>query len=103
MSQVKRFVTTCDCMSETAWGDYVRHSDYAALEVERDNLRTANQRLEGEVARLREVMQAAYDSDPQVPHPATAVKVSEGRKMCIYRMRKLLKAALSTANGEVTE
>ena len=38
MSQVKRFVTTCDCMSEAAWGDYVRHSDYAALEAECERL-----------------------------------------------------------------
>jgi hypothetical protein len=41
MSQVKRFVTTCDCVSEADWGDYVRHSDYAALEAECVRLREA--------------------------------------------------------------
>ncbi len=46
MSGVKRYGPTCDCMSEMSWGDYVKASDY-------DTLRTANQRLEGEVARLR--------------------------------------------------
>lgn len=34
MSEVTRYVTTCDCMSEAAWDDYVRHDDYAALEDE---------------------------------------------------------------------
>jgi len=29
---VKRYVTTCDCMSEASWGDYVRHSEYEALQ-----------------------------------------------------------------------
>lgn len=33
---VKRYVTTCDCMSEAGWGDYVRHDDYARLEQECD-------------------------------------------------------------------
>lgn len=39
MSEVKRYVVTCDCISEAAWGDYVRHTDYAALEAERDHLK----------------------------------------------------------------
>lgn len=34
MSEAKRFMATCDCMSEVAWGDYVSHDDYAALEAE---------------------------------------------------------------------
>lgn len=29
---VNRYVTTCDCMSEAVWGDYVRHEDYVRLE-----------------------------------------------------------------------
>ena len=44
MSQVKRYVTTCDCMSEAAWGDYVRHNDYAALEAECERLRADAER-----------------------------------------------------------
>lgn len=36
---VKRYVTTCDCMSEASWGDYVRHDDYARLEQECERLR----------------------------------------------------------------
>lgn len=41
MSEVKRYVTTCDCMSEASWGDYVRHADYARLEQECERLRSA--------------------------------------------------------------
>ena len=36
---VKRYVTTCDCMSEAVWGDYVRQDDYARLEQECERLR----------------------------------------------------------------
>lgn len=36
---VKRYVTTCDCMSPAAWGDYVRYDDYATLEAENAKLR----------------------------------------------------------------
>lgn len=38
---VKRYVTTCDCMSEAVWGDYVRHEDYTRLEQECERLRLA--------------------------------------------------------------
>ena len=38
MNEAKRFMATCDCMSEAAWGDYVRHADYAALEAENARL-----------------------------------------------------------------
>lgn len=27
---IKRFVTTCDCMSPAEWGDYVLHADHLA-------------------------------------------------------------------------
>lgn len=37
---VKRYVTTCDCMSEAVWGDYVRHADYERLEQECARLRS---------------------------------------------------------------
>lgn len=43
--EVKRYVTTCDCMSEAAWGDYVRHSDYEALRTQVAELRAENERL----------------------------------------------------------
>lgn len=43
MSDVKRYVTTCDCMSPAAWGDYVRHDDYAALEAELAKLRAGQE------------------------------------------------------------
>lgn len=35
---VKRYVTTCDCMSEAVWGDYVRQDDYAQLSQECERL-----------------------------------------------------------------
>ena len=47
--------TQCDCMpDDQEYSDWAAlpATDYAALEVERDTLRTANQRLDGEVARL---------------------------------------------------
>ena len=34
--QVKRYGPTCDCMSEMAWGDYVRASEYDALQSRLD-------------------------------------------------------------------
>ena len=37
-SEVKRYMATCDCMRPASWGDYVRHSDYAALETECERL-----------------------------------------------------------------
>lgn len=43
MSDVKRYVTTCDCMSPAAWGDYVRYDDYAALEAELAKLRAGQE------------------------------------------------------------
>ena len=45
MSDVKRYVVTCDCMSEAAWGDYVRHDDYATLEAESAKLRASKTAL----------------------------------------------------------
>ena len=53
MSEVKRYVVTCDCMSEAAWGDYVRHDDYAALEAERDSLRQQLAERDAQIERLQ--------------------------------------------------
>lgn len=73
----------------------------ADLEVERDTLRTANQRLEGEVARMREALEHARlfirngidlgcirMPDADTPDPA-------------HHTLPMINAALSTANGEV--
>ena len=60
----------------------------ADLEVERDTLRTANQRLEGEVARLRKLLIRVHKADA-LSHNCP--------------LWKSVDAALSTANGEVTE
>ena len=45
MSGVKRYVTTCDCMREASWGDYVHQAAYAAVAAERDTLRKAVEAL----------------------------------------------------------
>ena len=56
MSEVKRYDPvnsdgTCGmCVEDADYGAYVEYADY-------DQLRTANQRLEGEVARLREALE----------------------------------------------
>jgi len=42
MSGVKRYVTTCECMSEAGWGDYVLAADYDRLEQECERLRSDN-------------------------------------------------------------
>lgn len=56
---VNRYVTTCDCMSEAAWGDYVRHSDYDALRTQ--------------VAELRAQLDQRIPCDVMLP-PATTIK-----------------------------
>lgn len=56
MSDVKRYVTTCDCMSPAAWGDYVRYDDYAALEAE-------NAKLKGEYEWVASINTALDESN----------------------------------------
>jgi hypothetical protein len=65
-------------------------SELYRLECERDTLRTANQRLEGEVARLREALGTAMNSMLDSGYSSKSVVI------------QLCRAALST-NGEVTE
>lgn len=61
MSEVKRFAVPGRYLvaggKNPGAQDVVLAADYAALEAECDALRTANQRLEGEVARLREALE----------------------------------------------
>ena len=103
----------------------------ADLEVERDTLRTANQRLEGEVKRLREVLESKVPLYEAVQHACGSLP--DGWKIEIhceqgsgwvelyddcgvlcdgfptdnerldYTVNDAINAALSTANGEVTE
>lgn len=72
---VKRYVTTCDCMSEAAWGDYVRHEDYARLEQECERLRNALEKIAAiedryncgdwdEIEEAREIATAALSTKP---------------------------------------
>jgi hypothetical protein len=63
------------------------------LTAERDQLAADNKRL-------REALQDIYNTDPQVPHPATDAEISMGQKMCIYRVRTLVKAALSSGKEQ---
>ena len=78
-------------------------SELRRLCAERDQLRTANQRLEGEVARMREALEHARlfirngidlgcirMPDADTPDPA-------------HHTLPLINAALSTTNDEVTE
>lgn len=74
----------------------------ADLEVERDTLRTANQRLEGEVKRLREALIEVTASLEWNAH-GICRGVTEGPIMPSAMAVAFAKAALSTANGEVTE
>ena len=79
---VKRYVTTCDCMSPAAWGDYVRHDDYAALEAELATVKKVaygnmelldeNRNLQAELAKLR----AGQDGWKLVPVEPTPEMVS---------------------------
>lgn len=78
--------------------------------AERDTLRTANQRLEGEVARLREALE--FYADPvryqggNQPHesPDKYTKPNAPYLQDITRdYGDIARSALSTANGEVTE
>ncbi|WP_324731021.1 hypothetical protein [Pseudomonas paeninsulae] len=48
-----------------------------------------------DVSALVEALEAIYDSDPQVPHPASGDEISNGRKQCIFRMRKIAADALA--------
>ena len=60
-----------------------------------DQLHAANQRLEGEVARLTENLRA-------IRYAAESGPVSENSRGCVRRIERIAEAALST-NGEVTE
>ena len=51
------------------------------------------------VSALLEALQAIYDTDPQVPHPASSEAISEGRKQCIYKMRKIAASAFAQSGG----
>ena len=74
----------------------------ADLEVERDTLRTANQRLEGEVKRLRESLIEVTASLEWNAH-GICRGVTEGPIMPSAMAVAFAKAVLSTANGEVEE
>ncbi len=90
-------------MSKTTGKLLFAYQTIANLEVERDTLRTANRRLEGEVARMREALEHARlfirngidlgcirMPDADTPDPA-------------HHTLPLINAALSTTNDEVTE
>lgn len=109
MSGVKRYDVLGDCdggyLDEAKEGRAVLYTDYDALvEVKcelivdlhvmtnkHDQLRTANQRLEGEVARLRLLLRDIdgwFDNNDESPG---------------YGIEMRMAAALSATNGEVTE
>lgn len=56
-----------------------------------------------DVAVLVEALQAIYDEDGHVPHDATDAEISEGRKQCIYRIRKKVKVALAAHRAQQGE
>ena len=77
-------------------------SELRRLCAERDTLRTANQRLEGEVKRLRESLIEVTASLEWNAH-GICRGVTEGPIMPSAMAVAFAKAALSTANSEVTE
>ena len=52
--------------------------------------------LESELEQVNKALEAIYDCDYQAPHDATDAEVSESKKRCIFRMRKLAKDALNS-------
>ena len=74
----------------------------ADLEVERDTLRTANQRLEGEVKRLRESLIEVTASLEWNAH-GICRGVTEGPIMPSAMAVAFAKTTLSTTNNKVTE
>jgi len=59
MSEVKRYGPTCDCMSEMAWGDYVRASEYDALQSRLDAAERNVKHWQGLAVTNRNVADAA--------------------------------------------
>ena len=76
-------------------------SELRRLCAERAQLHAANQRLEGEVARLRKALTHIIECDWQSRQDATDSTISELKGGVIRNMRGLAHDALST-NGEVT-
>jgi hypothetical protein len=50
-----------------------------------------------ELEQVKKALEAIYDCDYQAPHGSTNAEISDSKKLCIYRMRKLAKNALFAA------
>lgn len=97
MSEVKRYVTTCDCMSEASWGDYVQHEDYAALEAECARLRktiAAAQRVTVAVIDDRDAARAELAASDQ------ALRESRANEAAATRMLAEAREELAALEGE---
>ena len=102
MSEVKRFMATCDCMSEVAWGDYVSHDDYAALEAECERLRM--QLVACGVVALANTPESAAQARQMHPDYMSAscsdVADAVGREMTLRRQRDKLAKVLEDVERE---
>jgi reverse gyrase len=72
-----------------------RQADLAELKT----IRTANQRLEGEVKALREALEQIEKDDWQSSQTATDFAISQTKGMLISRMKQTARAALRGNGG----
>lgn len=75
-------------------GSFDGHMHYMRLAAERAK---EIERLTAELEQVKKALETIYDCDYQAPHDATDAEVSESKKRCIFRMRKLAKDAINSA------
>ena len=98
MTKAKRFMATCDCMSEAAWGDYVHHDDYAALEAE--NARLQNALLEVTARRFAESWKKRTSDTELEQYLSVGVAQIEAERDALRQQRDKLAQALGNVERE---